>query len=104
MTDEEFQRIKRDYRLGRALYAHIPLLVAEVERLRYLLKSADELIEDLGRGVEVLDAIPGCPIHGQVCAPWALEWIAKMRYATIPMPFECPCVKEVSRENVHQRP
>lgn len=94
MTDEEFLRIERDYNLGRALYAHIPLLIAEIKRLQHLLKSADELIEDLERGVEVLDAIPGCPVHGQGCAPWALGWIKNMRYATIPMPFECPCIKE----------
>ena len=66
-------------------------LIAECKRLRSLLRSADELIEDLGRCSDVVDTIPGCRVHGQGCIPWAMEWVAKMRYATVPIPFERPC-------------
>lgn len=60
--------------LNQVLAAVDGLVAAELAELREEIALDNKRIAELER---VLKAIPGCPDHGELCIPHAMEWIAK---------------------------
>jgi hypothetical protein len=51
-------------------------LKKQIEELKAEIIITDKLLEERHR---IMDEIPACPVHGNRCVPYAIEWVRRVK-------------------------